>query len=315
MGDLFRKNLKMRPPLLNYKHLYYFWIVSKEGNISRAARRLDLAPQTVSVQLSQLEQSLGAMLFSIEGRRLALSEAGKLVLRYADEIFDLGAEMQEVVLARKPGRALPLKVGIVGVLPKLLSFRLLEPALRLPERVRIVCHDGGFEPLLAQLALRKLDVVLADRPVGDHENLRVFSHALGESGLTFFGSAKLAKRYRDGFPASLEGAPMLLPTRDNLIRTRLDQWFEAKRIGPEVVCEIQDSALLKTFGRAGVGIFAAPSKTARDVAEQYRVVAIGKADDVREQFFAISAERRIKHPAVVAICEAARQRLFKESGR
>jgi LysR family transcriptional regulator, transcriptional activator of nhaA len=300
----------MKTTGLNFRHLYYFWVVAKEGGVTRAAERLGVAVQTISMQLALLEQSIGKSLLAPQGRRLVLTEAGRMALSYADQIFLLGEQMQEALAEADIGRSMRLTVGISDSLPKLIAYRLLETALQLPERVKLECYDGKFESLLADLALHKLDVVLTDRPVSAGTSLRVFSHPLGECQIMLFGIPTLAERYRDNFPASLSGAPLLLPTRNNAIRGRLDQWFEMHSIQPDVVGEFEDSALLKTFGRSGLGLFPAPSALAADVAGQFDAVPVGEISQVREQFFAISAERKIRHPAVEAILSATHGGVF-----
>lgn len=284
---------------LNYRHLYYFWVVAKEGGVSRAAERLGVAAQTISGQLALLEQSLGHALFAPQGRGLALTETGRLALGYADQIFLLGEQLREALEEAGTESTLRLTVGISDGLAKLIAWRLLEPALPLP--TRMVCYEGQFESLLADLALHKLDVVLTDRPAPTGNSLRVFSHALGESEVAVFGTPALAQRYGAGFPQSLNGAPLLLPTRNNAIRTRLDHWFESQGIRPKVLGEFEDSALLMTFGRTGLGLFPAATAVADEVAGQFGARPLGTIPEVKEQYYAISTERRIKHPALEAI--------------
>lgn len=294
----------------NYKHLHYFWVAAKEGSVTGAAARLGVAVQTISGQIGLLEKTLGRSLFAPQGRGLVLTEVGRQVLGYADQIFLLGEQMVEDLLGGNSSGALRLVVGISDALPKLVAYRLIDVALRLPMAVRPVCHEGEFGSLLADLALHKLDVVLTDRPVGPTSNLRVFGHSLGEWDIMIYGSQGLTERYRPGFPDSLNGAPMLLPTRNNALRGRLDQWFEAKSIRPEIVGEFEDSALLMTFGRTGHGLFPAPAALASDVAEQFNAESVGRMQGVQEHYYAISSERRIKHPAVEAILSATRDRGF-----
>ena len=305
----------MKTSGLNFRHLHYFWVVAKEGSVTRAAERLGLAVQTVSAQISLLEQSIGKALLAPQGRRLVLTEAGRLALGYADQIFLLGEQMQDALAAAEDERTMRLAVGISDSLPKLISSRLLEAALRLPQRVKLVCFEDKFESLLGDLTLHKLDVVLTDRPAPSGTALRVFSHLLGESDIALFGSKELAKRYRPTFPSSLSGAPVLLPTRNNLIRGRIDHWFEARDLRPDVVGEFDDNALLNTFGRNGLGLFPAPSALAADVEEQFGAVLIGQLDQVHEQFYAVSNERKIKHPAVEAILSAIHGRVFTQTRR
>ncbi len=295
---------------LNFRHLYYFWVVAKEGSVTRAAERLDVAVQTISAQLALLEQSVGKALLAPQGRRLVLTEAGRVALAYADQIFLLGEQLQEVLTETDIGQTMRLTVGLSDSLPKLTASRLLEAALQLPQKVKLVCHEDDFESLLGDLSVHKLDVVLTDRPVPSGTTLRVFSHLLGESEIMLFGLPGLARRYQPDFPASLKGAPLLLPTRNHAIRGRLDHWFETHDVRPDVVGEFDDNALLNTFGRNGLGLFPAPSALADDVREQFGAVPVGELTQVREQFYAISNERKIKHPAVEAILTAVHGGIF-----
>jgi LysR family transcriptional activator of nhaA len=288
---------------LNYRHLYYFWVVVKEGSITRAAERLDVAVQTISAQLALLEQSLGKALLAPHGRRLTLTEAGRVALSYADRIFLLGEQMQEALADSDIGRTMRLTVGLSDSLPKLIASRLLEAALRLPTRVKLICHEDDHESLLGDLSVHKLDVVLTDRPVPSGTTMRAFSHLLSESEIALFGVPQMARRYKKDFPHSLHGAPLLLPTRNHAIRGRLDHWFETIEVRPDVIGEFDDNALLNTFGRNGLGLFPAPFALAQDVKEQFGAVPVGEIP-VYEQFFAISSERKIKHPAVEAILAA-----------
>lgn len=299
---------------INFRHLHYFWVVAKEGSITRAAERLEVAVQTISAQLALLEQSLGKALLAPQGRRLALTEAGRVALGYADQIFLLGEQLQEVLTESDVGQTMRLTVGLSDSLPKLTASRLLEAALNLPQKVKLVCHEDDFESLLGELSVHKLDVVLTDRPVPSGTTLRVFSHLLGESEIMLFGLPELAKRYRPNFPASLKGAPVLLPTRNHAIRGRLDHWFETHDVRPDVVGEFDDNALLNTFGRSGLGLFPASFALAGAVKEQFGAVPVGELTEVREQFYAISNERKIKHPAVEAILTAVHGGVFAKSG-
>jgi LysR family transcriptional activator of nhaA len=300
----------MKNVSLNYRHLYYFWVVAKEGSVTRAAERLDVAVQTISAQLALLEQSIGKALLAPQGRRLVLTEAGRTALAYADQIFLLGEQLQDVLTESDIGQTMRLTVGLSDSLPKLTASRLLEAALRLPQKVKLVCHEDDFESLLGELSVHKLDVVLTDRPVPSGTTLRVFSHLLGESETMLYGVPELAERYRDNFPASLKGAPLLLPTRNHAIRGRLDHWFETHDVRPDIVGEFDDSALLNTFGRTGLGMFPAPSALAAAVEEQFGGVPVGELTHVREQVYAISNERKIKHPAVDAILTASHESVF-----
>ena len=298
--------------MINYKHLHYFWVVAKEGGIARASERLHLTPQTISGQLSLLEDNLGEALFNRVGRNLELTETGRLALSYADEIFALGGELEEVVRNLPDGRPLVFKVGVADVVPKSIAYRLLAPALQLPESVRIVCRENNIDALLAELALHKIDLVIADSPIPQGVNVRGFNHQLGECGISFFATPELASSLIKDFPHSLKGAPMLLPGEMTVAQGRLLKWFDKLHIHPRIVGEFDDSALMKAFGQAGAGVFIAPTPIASEVVEKYRVVIIGQTDEVREQFYAISVERKISHPAVAAITETAREWLFRD---
>jgi LysR family transcriptional activator of nhaA len=295
---------------LNYHHLLYFWMVAREGTVARAAAQLRLAQPTLSGQIHSLEGALGEKLFERAGRGLRLTEMGRVVFRYADEIFALGQELSESVKGRPTGRPLRLAVGVADALPKLVAYRLLEPALSLPQPVRLIVHEQSTEKLLAALALQELDVVLTDRLAAPGVSVRAFSHLLGDCGVTLFAAPRLAAKYRGRFPRALERAPFLLPGETSTLRRALEQWFEKQRIRPRIVGEFDDSALIKVFGQAGKGIFAAPSIIESSVRKQYGVTVVGRLDKVRERFYAVSAERRLKHPAVIAITESARRELF-----
>ena len=297
--------------MINYKHLHYFLLVAKEGSIARASKRLHLTPQTISGQLSLLEQQLGQALFNRVGRRLELTETGRLVLSYAEEIFSLGGELEEVVRDLPETRPLLFKVGVTEVVPKIIAHRLLAPALQLPGPLRIVCREGSIDTLLTELALHRVDLVLADTPMPSGINVTGFNHHLGDCGITFFASRKLAARLVGAFPQCLSGMPMLLPGETTVVRNRLLKWFDQQRIHPYVAGEFDDSALMKVFGRAGTGIFIAPTPIAAEIADQYEAVIIGEADEVKDNFYAISVERRSSHPAVAAITEAARKWLVR----
>jgi LysR family transcriptional activator of nhaA len=296
---------------LNYKHLHYFWIVAREGSITRASEILHVTPQTISGQLSLLEASMGAELFTKSGRNLVLTEAGRLAYGYAEEIFLLGGELEDVLTNQAAaGYPMGFHVGIADVVPKLIACRLLEPALGLPEQVRIVCHEDKLENLLADLAIHKLDMVLADSPMPPSMNVRAFNHLLGECGVTFFGVGALAGRLGADFPHSLDQAPMLLPATGTTVRSGLAQWFDALGVRPQITGEFVDSALMKSFGQAGIGVFSAPTVIEQEIVRQYQVEIIGRTEEVKEQFFAISAERKIKHPAVVVVRDTAHQKVF-----
>jgi len=304
---------------LNYHHLLYFWVVAKEGSIVRASKELLLAHPTISGQIHRLEEVLGEKLFSRRGRNLVLTEVGRLAFRYADEIFTLGRELADTLKGRASGRAMRLVVGAADVLAPSLVRRFLEPAFRLGHPVQIVCRaDKSVEEFIAELALHRVDVVIADGPAAASLPVRAFSHPLGECGTTFFAEPRLATATRRKFPHSLDGTPFLLPGAPSQVRRSLEQWFVEKDVRPTIVAEFDDSALAKDFGEAGMGVFAAPTVIEAEVLRHYRVKVVGRSQDVRQQFFAISVERKIKHPAVMAICQTAREDLFgleKRRGR
>jgi LysR family transcriptional activator of nhaA len=296
---------------LNYHHLLYFWVVAREGGLVQAGKVLHLSHPTLSAQVHALEDRLGEKLFTKVGRKLALTEMGRVVYRYANEIFSLGREMVDTVKGRATGSPLRLDVGIVDVVPKLVVRRLLQPALSLSEHVRLVCHEDSYEKLLGDLAMHTLDLVISDAPVPAGSTVRAFNHLLGETGVSFFGTKSLVESYRRGFPRSLDQAPMLLPIEGLTVRRSLDQWLDKHDIKPRIVAEFEDSALMKVFGSDGLGIFAAPTAVEGAVIAQYGVHLLGRSDEVRERFYAISVERRLKNAAVVAISNVARHEIFK----
>ena len=295
---------------LNYHHLHYFWVVAKEGTIAAACEKLHLAQPTISAQLRALENAIGDKLFKRVGRNLVLTDTGRMVYRYADDIFSLGGELLDTLRGRPTGNPLRFSVGVADVLPKLVAYRLLEPALKLPETIQLVCRESTPAELLAQLAIHELDLVLSDSPIGPDIRVRAFNHLLGECGVSIFGTKELATAYRRRFPRSLDGAPFLLPPDNTSLRRSLEQWFDSQGVRPSAVAEFDDSALLKVFGQAGAGLFAAPDVIEKEVRRQYGVRVIGRLESVRERFYAISVERKVKHPAVVAIAQAAREKLF-----
>ncbi len=291
---------------LNYHHLLYFWTVVREGGVVRAAEKLRLSQPTISSQVRALEEVLGEKLFTKVGRRLVPTDVGQVVYRYADEIFSLGREMMDTVRGRPTGRPMHLHVGIADVVSKLIAYRLIAPALALPEPVRVVCREDRSDRLLAALAVHELDLVLSDAPVPPTVHVKAYSHLLGECGVMFFAAPGLAKQLRKGFPASLNGRPLLLPGEGTLLRRHLEDWLQQQGLTPAVAGEFDDSALMKVFGENGVGAFAAPSIVADEVRRRYRVVPVGRVESIRERVYAISVERRVKHPAVAAIAERAR---------
>ncbi len=298
--------------MINYKHLHYFLEVARHGSIARASEYLHLTPQTISGQISMLEERLGEALFQKAGRNLVLTDTGRLVLSYADEIFSLGNELEQTLRNLPSDRPMDFKVGVVDVVPKTIAYRLLAPALALPDAVRIVCKENSIEELLAELALHRIDMVIADGPIPAGLNVRGYNHQLGECGISFLAKPALAKKLKKDFPHSLNAAPLLLPSEINSVQGRLLQWLDSLHIYPRIVGEFDDSALMKTFGQAGTGVFIAPTPIATEVAKQYGVVVIGQTDEVLEQFYAISVERKISHPAVAAITETARKWLFQD---
>jgi LysR family transcriptional activator of nhaA len=291
----------------NYHHLHQFWMVVREGGVTRASEKLNVSQPTVSTQIRDLEEALGEKVLTRTGRTVTLTEVGRRVYRYADEIFGLARELVESVKGRPTGSPPRLAVGIAMVVPKLVAYQMIEPALHLPEPVRLHCVLNTPERLLADLAIFALDVVLADAPASPAVKVQAYSHLLGECGVSVFGQARLAATYRRGFPASLTGAPFLLPRKDSALRLSLNLWFERNRIEPRVVGSFEDTALLETFGQAGVGLFAMPSAIEGEILRQYRVRPVGRLKGVRERYYAITVERKLRNPAVVAIAERARQ--------
>jgi LysR family transcriptional activator of nhaA len=295
---------------LNYHHLLYFWTVAREGTIAAACEQLHLAQPTISTQLRKLETALGHKLFRRVGRKLVLTETGRIVYRYADEIFSIGRDLIDTLQGRPTGSPLRFQVGVADVVPKLMTHRLLAPALKLKERIQIICYEGKPTELLGRLAVHELDVVLTDSPASAETGVRAFNHLLGECTVSIFAHADEAAAYRRDFPDSLDNAPMLLPTPNTMVRRAFDHWLDAKGIRPLVVGEFEDSALLKVFGQQGAGLFPGPTAIAREIQKQYGVRLVGEVAEVHERFYAISMERRMKHPAVVAVSDAARARLF-----
>ncbi|MFM9913437.1 MAG: transcriptional activator NhaR [Methylophilaceae bacterium] len=295
---------------LNYKHLHYFWVVAKSGSIVKACEQLHLTPQTISGQLSLFEDVIGEKLFNRTGRRLVLTDRGQVVLSYAEEIFSRGQELEDMLRQKKPGRQLQFRIGVSDAVPKIVAYRLIEPALRAQESLRIICREGKVASLLGELAMHRLDIVIADSPMSPSIDVRAFNHLLGECGVTFFARPELANQYPGEFPTRLNNAPMLVPGDDVATRPKLMRWFEEHHIRPRILGEFDDSALMKAFGQAGVGFFAAPSSIAEQVEQECGVIRIGSTNDIIEKFYAISVERKLTHPAVVAISEAARLELF-----
>jgi LysR family transcriptional activator of nhaA len=301
---------------MNYKHLHYFLQVAKLGGVLRASEHLHLSPQTISGQIQLLEQALGTPLFAKSGRGLVLTEGGRMVLGYAENIFSTGAELEEAMrdFPRK-GKLLEFRVGVADAVPKTIACRLIEPASQLPEPVRIVCREWKLDTLLGELALHRLDLVIADAPIPSGVSVRAFNHRLGSCGVSFFAAPSLLESCQGQFPACLDGAPLLMPAEESAVGQRLRAWLQARSLHPRVVGECDDSALAKEFGRRGMGVFVGPTVLERDIEKQYGVRALGATTEVVEEFFAISIERRLTHPCVTAITEAARNELFAAPAR
>jgi len=290
---------------LNYHHLYYFYIVAREGSIIKASKILHLTPQTVSGQLTAFENYLGKQLFDRKGKRLVLNETGKITLSYAEDIFNLGSELQNTLSNINTSQKVTFAVGVVDVIPKILSFDLMKPCLDLEEPIHLISREGDFDNLLASLALNKLDLIISDRPLTPGTPIKAYNHLLGETGLTFFATKDKAKQLRNNFPKSLSGEPLLISGDKSNQKINLMSWLNEIQIRPNVVAEFDDSALLKYFGQAGYGIFCIPSINETHINNQYGAEIIGRTTGVKERFYAISPERKIKHPAVKHLVAAA----------
>jgi LysR family transcriptional activator of nhaA len=295
---------------LNYKHLKYFWMVAKTGSIAQASKQLHLTPQSISGQLSQFEHALGVTVLKRVGRRLELTDAGRRIASYAEDIFALGDELLDAVRDQEAHKTPVFRVGFADSISKLMAYQLVEPALRLEPRVQLVCREGGMATLLADLSVHRLDLIIADRPMPAHYNVRGFSHRLGGSSLTAFASRRLAARLKGAFPQLLDSAPFLMPGRDTAIYPLLVRWLDDRGLRPQVIGEFDDGALMQAFGQAGAGVFFAPTAIADSICRQYQVQPLGHIEEVIEQTYAISTERRLTHPAVVAISAAARSDVF-----
>lgn len=295
---------------LNFKHLRYFWMVAKTGSIAKAAAQLHLTPQSISGQLTEFADTLGVELFRRVGRNLELTETGRRILSYAEDIFSTGDELLELVRDKTFTTTISFRVGCADSVSKLIACRLVEPALKLREPVKLICREGRLASLVADLAVHRLDLIIADRPMPSHLSVRGYNHLLGESGMTVFATAELAKQLGKGFPACLNGAPILLPGEDFAIHQRVLQWLEKSQVHPRVVGEFDDSAMIKAFGQSGAGAFFAPTVIASQVCDQYGVVRLGQVDSLVEQVYAITTERRMSHPATLAISAMARDKLF-----
>ncbi len=300
---------------INYKHLRYFWTVAKTGSIARAAGQLNLTPQSISGQLSEFEEKLGVELFRRSGRNRELTDTGRRILSYAQEIFTVGDELLDVIRDQRTKKTLTFRVGVADSVSKSIAYHLVEPALKLKETVHMVCREGRLSSLVAELAIHRLDMIIADRPMPANLNVRGYSHLLGESGLTVFGTRgvinQLSGKHAVTFPSSLDNAPFLLPGEDAAIRPKLIQWFERNNLRPNIIGEFDDSALMKAFGQAGTGLFVAPRAILDHVCEQYKVEALGHIDTVIEQLYGITTERRLTHPAIIEISKVARDGVFR----
>ncbi|MDR4495616.1 MAG: transcriptional activator NhaR [Nitrospirales bacterium] len=298
---------------LNYHHLLYFWVIAREGSIKRACEELHLSQPALSAQLRALEEKLGEKLFHRVGRTLVLTDVGQMAYRYSQEIFSLGQEFTNLIKGRPSQRPVKLVVGIAEVVPKMVAYKLLKSAFAPSDSLQIVCWEGRLERLLGELALHTLDIVLADTAIPSTVRILGHSHLLGESGVSLFASSKLATKHRKNFPKSLEGAPFLLPTGNAMLRRGMDEWFSRKGITPRVVGEFEDGATMKAFGQAGKGIFPGSTVVDKEISRQYLVKKVGDVPDVREQFYALSVERRLKHPGVLAIVDSAHKTIFRAS--
>jgi LysR family transcriptional activator of nhaA len=297
---------------MNFKHLYYFWAAAKAGGIARAGEQLHITPQTLSTQIKLLEDRLGCHLFQKHGRGLELTPDGRTALSYADQIFALGDELEMALGQRGEGkRTLIFRVGIADAVPKAIAYRLLEPALAITETVRLICHEGNFRDLLAQLSVQRLDLVIADEPMGKQTSVKAFNHTLGSTAMSFFASPALKRSLDGDFPACLDSAPMLIQGASSAVRQRLDLWLAEHSLRPRLIGEFDDAALLKAFGGEGRGVFMSPTVLEDETCAQYGVEVLGRAEGLLEEFFAISVERRITHPCVVAITQAARLQFLK----
>ena len=297
---------------LNYHHLLYFWTVAREGTIAKASDVLLLAQPTISEQVRRLEESVGVKLFQKQGRNLVLTDAGRVAFQYADEIFARGREMSDVLRGRTVGRAARFTLGIADVVPKLIAYRLILPALKLADPIRLVCREGKPEKLLSQLAIHEVDLVISDSPLDPSIRIHAFSHLLGQSGLSFFAHPRLARRFKARFPKCLDGMPFLMPADNTDLRRSLEHWLDGQGVRPVVVGEFEDSALASVFSEAAVGAFATPTPTEAQVRKQYGLTLLGRTRDIGESFYAISLDRRIKHPAVAAILEVAHSSVFRK---
>lgn len=296
---------------INYKHLHYFWVVAKEGSIAKAATKLHITPQTISGQLSMLEDRLNQPLFDRVGRGLQLTETGRLVLRYADEIFELGRELSDVLRGAPQLGASEFIVSAASAIPKTIVYKIVEPALNLSEDINLVSKEGPIDAILADLAVHEVDMVLTDTPLSSAFSIKAYNHFLGESGLSFFAAPALATELEGDFPGCLNHKPILLPTKQYAIRQLFDRWTNDMDLFPIIKGQFDDSALMKAFGQASLGVFFMPTVIEQEVCQQFRVEVIGRTEDIKQRFYAVSSERKVTHPAVAAICDKARDIIFK----
>lgn len=298
--------------MMNLKHLYYFWKTAKLGGVVKAGEAIHITPQTISGQVRLLEESLDTELFTRQGRTLELTDAGQLVMGYAEEMFSLGAELEQVLRHYPKGRPTEFRVGVSDALPKSLAYRLLQPAVNLADPVRIVCHEGSVNHLLSELAMHKLDLVIADTPIPASIDVRAYNHRLGESGLSFLATRPLVDRHPPPFPGCLAEMPLLLPSEDSAVRQKLMGWLDHQQVRPKIVGEFDDSALMTAFGQEGVGAFVVPTVIENEYLLSDQVQVFGRAAEVRSEYFAISVERKLSHPCVLAITTSARSRFLPE---
>lgn len=295
---------------LNYKHLRYFWAVAKTGSVTKAAEQLYLTPQSISGQLTEFANTLGVELFHKVGRNLELTDAGRRALSYADEIFSVGDELMAVLRDQRSKKSLPLRVGLADSVSKTIAYRLLEPAYEMQEPTRLICREARLVSLLSDLAVHRLDLIIADRPMPPNLHVKGFSHLIGESHMGLFGVASLVNKLKRKFPESLNNAPLLMIGEDAAVRVRINQWLAQKNLHPDIKGEFDDSALMKAFGRAGEGLFFAPNAIAKDICSQYKVVKLADIPSVNEQVYVITTERQLTHPLVKTICKFGRDDLF-----
>lgn len=291
---------------LNYHHLYYFWVTTREGSIVKSSEKLFVSQPTISAQIKSLENSIGEKLFNRVGRRLELTEAGHIAMRYADEIFGLGKEMRDTLKGRPTGKIPTLTVGVSDVMSKLVVYRLLSPLLESRSGVRLICREDKTDALIASLGAQKLDALLTDGALPSGTKIKAFSHLICESGISFFGLKEQASKLKKNFPKSLEKMPFLYPTENTILRMTLDQWFEGKGIRPKIIGEFEDSALMKVFGQHGAGLFTGPTYVEKEICKQYSVSILGRTEEIRENYFLISPERKVKQPSLIKILDASK---------